>query len=307
MEPIHAHELIREVVNLLKRTLNPNIQIHQELKAQAQCVLGDSAQLHSVLLNLALNARDAMPKGGILSVSTSIVRLSTEEVKKLPFALAPGKFLKIEVKDTGTGIDPQIIDRIFDPFFTTKEVGKGTGLGLAAVYGTIQSHGGSLAVESVPNRGTAFNIFLPLTDRPTRIPLASAKGSHSGQGHVLLIEDDPLVQEMVCAVLENLGYRVSKASDGLAGVNLFKSNAQLFDLIVLDLIMPKMSGEDALKMIRQENPDIPILITSGYSEPLKSDLTLAHGVFFLKKPYDIATFSLRVKELVEVSQANHSA
>jgi PAS domain S-box-containing protein len=293
-EMVDLHAILGEVVSLLRRTIDPKIELLEELAAERCTVLGEPSQLHSALLNIAINARDALPKGGRISFTTRRTRLTEEQAARLPIACSGGEYLAVAIADDGVGMAEGTLQRIFEPFFTTKEVGKGTGLGLAAVYGTIASHQGSLEVHSKPGEGTTFQLYLPLTTREQELGSRSANQVQvAGSGRILLVEDDGLVREMAEAMLSRLGYEVTSAHDGAAGLERFL--CEPFDLVVLDLIMPRMNGEQLLLELRKRSAEQPVLITSGYSESLSPEMVRGPQVWFLKKPYDMASLSRKVK------------
>lgn len=296
-EIVDLHAILREVISLLQRTIDPKIELLENWAAEKSTVLGEPSQLHSALLNIAINARDALPKGGHIAFGTQRRRLTQEKAARLPIACAAGEYLAITIADDGVGMDAATLKRIFEPFFTTKEVGKGTGLGLAAVYGTIASHQGSLEVRSTPGEGTTFQLYLPLSEREAADQPESGQPQVKGRGRILLVEDDTLVREMAEAMLSRLGYEVISAHDGAAGLERFLSEP--FDLVVLDLIMPRMNGEQLLLELRKRSTQQPVLITSGYSESLSAETVRGPWVWFLKKPYDMASLSRKVKSAIK--------
>jgi two-component system cell cycle sensor histidine kinase/response regulator CckA len=284
-ELIDVHELIGSTIALLRHSIDRRIAIELRLAAASTQVRGDPALLQSALLNLAINARDAMPEGGTLEISTRSVELSSADCEASPFRLQPGRFLELRVRDTGSGIDDELRLRIFEPFFTTKEVGRGTGLGLAAVHGTIEEHGGSIAVESVVGQGTSFVLRLPSAQALARQPRAPAV-TLVGEGRILLVDDEDVIRRTGALLLESLGYQVVTARNGREGVELFSTQHGELDHVLLDMIMPEMNGQDAFWAMQRIDAEVPIVVCSGYAadEAVRSlrDQGLAG---FLPKPY----------------------
>lgn len=283
--PVDVLAIVKDVTEILARTLDRNIQIRVDAQAANTWVVGDDALLQNAFLNLGINAGHAMPAGGALGFKLMTRTLDGAFCDAVPFDLAPGDFLEIEVRDTGTGMSPEVRDRIFEPFFTTKEQGKGTGLGLSAVYGSVQDHHGAITVDSEPGRGTTFHIYLPLASRDQVTPAATAL-PEEGTGTLLFIDDDDLLRVTGRAMLERLGYTVFTAEDGRAGIELFRARKGQIDLILLDMIMPAMGGREALARIRDLDPDIPVVMCSGFS---KGDDLANLGEYalagFLHKPF----------------------
>lgn len=283
--PVDVLAIVKDVTEILARTLDRNIQIRVDAQAANTWVVGDDALLQNAFLNLGINAGHAMPAGGALGFKLMTRTLDGAFCDAVPFDLAPGDFLEIEVRDTGTGMSPEVRDRIFEPFFTTKEQGKGTGLGLSAVYGSVQDHHGAITVDSEPGRGTTFHIYLPLASRDQVTPAATAL-PEEGTGTLLFIDDDDLLRVTGRAMLERLGYTVFTAEDGRAGIELFRARKGQIDLILLDMIMPAMGGREALARIRDLDPDIPVVMCSGFA---KGDDLANLGEYalagFLHKPF----------------------
>jgi PAS domain S-box-containing protein len=284
-ELIDVHELIGSTVALLRHSIDRRIAIELRLAAASAQVRGDPALLQSALLNLAVNARDAMPDGGTLELSTRDVELSPADCEASPFRLRPGPFVELCVRDTGGGIDDQLRLRIFEPFFTTKAVGRGTGLGLAVVHGTVEEHGGSIAVDSVVGLGTTFVIRLPSTGAPAAHPRTPMLAP-VGEGRILLVDDEDVIRRTGALLLESLGYQVVTARNGREGVELFSTQHGELDLVLLDMIMPEMNGQDAFRAMQRIDAKVPIVVCSGYAadEAVRSlrDKGLAG---FLPKPY----------------------
>jgi signal transduction histidine kinase/ActR/RegA family two-component response regulator len=286
--PVDLNALVSDVVSLLRRSTDPNIRVLADLEARLPAVAADATLLQSAFLNLLVNARDAMPAGGTITVVTS-----TAEVDVAPGGEGPaGRCVVLEVRDTGEGIAPDVLPQIFDPFFTTKPLGHGTGLGLAAVAGTIKAHGGRIDVESAPG-ATSFRVTLPAQAEPERTAGPGADGDIvRGEGHVLLIDDDTLVSRTAVATLQSFGYRVTHASDGATAVGLVREAPTAFDVVLLDLRMPGMPGEATFAALKDAAPSLKILIWSGYGAEQDVSAMLRRGAAgFVQKPYGAASLS----------------
>jgi len=286
--PLDLHRVVHDTVLLLERSIDRRIEIQLELEAPNPLVIGDPSQLENALLNLCINARDAMPEGGVLRVATQRVPLDEAFCRALVgFSLEPGAYVRLTVEDSGHGIPPEIRDRIFEPFFTTKPTGKGTGLGLAAVYGIVKDHRGLIQVDSAPGQGTAFNIYLPL-EESALLPSESKPSlpTRLGGGSVLVIEDEEVVRSTASMLLQNLGYDVILAADGLEGIRCFQANRARIRLVLLDMVMPGISGKETAQRLATIDPSVPIIITSGFSMELCASELLNEGIHgFLHKPY----------------------
>ena len=274
--PVDLAKVVDEVLNLTRRTLGEDIEIQVELGAGDWWVLGDAGQLSQVLLNLVLNARDALPSGGKVRVCASVTAL--DRVRAEALGLSAGDWVLLQVIDNGLGMDAVTRARIFEPFFTTKELGRGTGLGLSTVYGTVSQLGGTIAVDSELGKGTRFDVYLPLTTRPAERS-APAQPRTATPATVLLSEDDRAIRELAGSVLTRAGHRVTLAENG----SLALTAAQLMgdiDLLVTDVVMPVMGGMALAKKLRVERPGLKVLFMSGYTD----DAVFRHGVVESKTP-----------------------
>jgi two-component system, cell cycle sensor histidine kinase and response regulator CckA len=264
-KPQSIHEIIHRTCQILERSIDRRITIERSLEAERETVLGDPAQLQAAFLNLAVNARDAMPEGGLLRFETAISnyrRDASHPGRRLP----PGDYLRIRVVDTGGGIPESVRPRIFEPFFTTKPIGQGTGMGLAAVYGTIAEHGGSVNLLETSSDGSSFEIFLPLSEAANSdITDNSATPRANSAQRVLLIDDEKIVRHTAKRLMESLGYEVDEAEDGIDGIERFQSGRGRYDIVVLDMVMPRLNGEDAFRRLREIQHNIPIVLCSGFS------------------------------------------
>lgn len=291
---VDLHDALDNALALLRRTINKGVEISTDFKADAHQVIGDGSMLMNAFLNLGINASHAMPGGGKLSFSTCNLTLEEAYCQASRFDLNPGRYLQVEVEDTGTGIAPEHLPRIFDPYFTTKEPGKGTGLGLAAVFGIVQQHHGAIEVSSTVGKGTTFRLFLPLAEVQMK-PAPSLEAPMAGSGTILLIDDEQIIRAASRAMLQGLGYRVLTARDGAEGLQVFARNRQEVDLVILDMIMPKMGGMECFHRLKALDPEVRVLLASGFSQPGDLASILEGGAQgFLKKPYNMLGLSKAV-------------
>ena len=301
--PSDLHTIIRETVQILTRSIDKRIAVTLELNAARHTVMGDASQLQNAALNLGVNARDAMPDGGELIFETSNLTLSPTQALDMPQTVDPGEFLVLRVRDTGCGMSESVRERVFEPFFTTKEMGKGTGMGLAAVFGTIRQHHGAISVESEVGAGTCFEIFLPTSDSTERQSRSRAVDSSALMGRrVLLIDDEEMVRKLVVDMLRSHGCHIHAEHDGAAGVAYYQRHWTEVDLIILDMIMPRMSGRDAFAALREINPAARIVIASGFSAGDDVQELLDRGAIgFLKKPFRhetlVAKLTIALREI----------
>jgi signal transduction histidine kinase/CheY-like chemotaxis protein/PAS domain-containing protein len=285
---VDLNMIVLEVVRLLSHSIDKRITINHSL-AKIPCITkGDKTQIQNIFLNLALNSRDALPDGGEILFSTRLVNVDTKWCSNVSFEFLPGSYVEICVTDNGTGMSKQVVDHLFEPFFTTKEPGKGTGMGLAAVYGTVKSHHGAITIETKTGRGTTMKVFLPAVANSDK--LVSINDSQETNtlktGHILLIDDEPLIRKAASALLKRMGYRVTTAKGGRSGVEAYKNNKDNIDLVILDMIMPDMGGRDTFRELKKINPAVITLLSSGYSIDGEANAILKEGVVgFLQKPY----------------------
>jgi signal transduction histidine kinase len=294
-----VNERIGEIYELLKRTLGERIEIRTILSPELWQVRIDSVQLENALINLAINARDAMPNGGHLTVETSNVILDEEYVSRYG-GLTPGGYVLIAVSDTGGGIPKALVRRIFDPFFTTKQPGEGTGLGLSMVYGFIRQSGGHIHVYSEEGRGSVFRIYLPRYDGDQVAAAADAEPVPTGSETILVVDDDEEVRSITKTMLEKLGYCVLAASDARMALEMLRQDASGVDLLFTDIIMPGgMSGFDLVRKAQEYYPGLKSLYTSGYTEKTLPDYQLRVGQDLLAKPYRKETLAKKVREILD--------
>ncbi|HSC87070.1 MAG TPA: ATP-binding protein [Polyangiaceae bacterium] len=291
------HETIEDVLSLVRRGISASIEVESDLSASHSVVEGDISELELAVLNLCLNARDAMPEGGKLRLSTRNVWSPSDRLGQ------PGneERLLLEVADTGSGISPDILGRIFDPFFTTKPPGAGTGLGLSAVYGAVKAHGGSVWVESTTQSGSTFIVELPVSyaTAQKRTSFDKPAGGFSG-GRVLVIDDEASVRLILTGHLEELGFEVVTAGDGHEGLTLFERDPAGFELVVLDAVMPRLSGKECLAGLRMIRDDVRVILCSGFlREQAVQDLSPNRPLEFLKKPFSRAALERALSNVLQ--------
>ncbi len=300
--PVDLHVAIDNVVALLRPSLHPGTSIARDLAASRSVVMGDVTELESALLNLGLNARDAMPGGGVLSFTTDNLLLGPDEraAGEPPYQASEG--IRVTVRDTGTGMTEQIRARVFEPFFTTKVAGQGTGLGLPAVYGAVMAHHGTIRVESEPGQGSAFILELPNVDASAEIRAEPQLGGFTRRASVLVIDDQAPVLDVTRMILENLGLDVLTAPGGAAGVARLASAPGAVDVAIVDVLMPEMSGRDCYWALKAIRPDLPIIMASGFTDDqLIEDITLDGAAAFLKKPFGHDALRTAIAQVLGVS------
>jgi PAS domain S-box-containing protein len=300
-QPLGLNAAIHETVRLLRRTVDPRIEVVIHTSADLWPVEADPGQINQVLMNLCLNARDAMPEGGRLTLETANVCLDDAQASRFTGGRA-GEFVCLRVQDTGHGIPPAILDRIFEPFFTTKEPGKGTGLGLAMVFGIVQQHQGWVDCLSQVGKGTCFEVYLPrlTTTAPAPEPSHDDNGVRGGHETILLVDDEAVVGRLGQTILERHGYRVLLAADGQQALEVYRRHQADIQLVILDLAMPRLSGPDTLRALRQLKPDVAVLISSGYSSDEDLRSVEREGVLgFVAKPYRPADLARRVRAALD--------
>ena len=312
---IDLNQLLQNLMKMFGRLLGEHIHIEVQAGSELGKIKADPGQVEQVLLNLALNARDAMPEGGHLTFQTRNISIGQEFCFSHPWARC-GEFVLLSVTDTGKGIDSEHREHIFEPFFTTKEVGKGTGLGLATVYGIVKQHDGFLQLSSEVGKGTTFRIYLPMTqeevvkEEPVEIGLLNG-----GHETILVAEDDMMVRKLVLRVLERHGYRVRVAVDGAEAINLFEKHQDEIDLVLLDVVMPKINGKAVYDAIRKKSPTIPVLFCSGYTQHILDPALVPKSEYqMIQKPYRPAELLDTIRQILDekkketvsaVSSSNH--
>ncbi len=286
-KPVDLHSLIRDTIALLERSIDKRITITTDCAAEFHIVNGDPSQIQNGLLNLFINARDAMPDGGNLHVETALAEFDETYCQVDP-DFKPGKYIQVSIQDSGHGIPLEIQANIFEPFYTTKEVGKGTGLGLASVYGMIREHHGVIRFYSEPGKGTAFHVYLPLSDKaasPNEIEYKQT--SLQGHGTILLVDDEDILRQTGSLLLEHMGYTVILAKDGAEAVKIYQERHDQIDCIILDIVMPVMNGKEAFEHLIRINPDAKVIISSGFTRDINMNTMLETGAAgYLMKPFN---------------------
>ncbi len=298
---IDLNSVNKNLSSFLEKVISKDIQL-EVMPGLLQPVKADPAQLEQVLMNLCLNARDAMPEGGRLTIETEMVQIDEAYCRYCPHA-SPGRYAVLSVSDTGVGMEPEIRDRIFEPFFTTKEGRKGTGMGLATVYGIVKQHGGFIHVYSEPKQGSLFRVYLPAIEVPglegasPPIPEQGHTESLNGSETILLAEDHESIREMVRQSLVSMGYRVLSAEDGEQALRLCERETP--ELAILDLVMPRLGGTATALKLRERFPQVSVLFTSGYSEWSSAALSQVPRARYLQKPYSPMSLARILREILE--------
>jgi two-component system, cell cycle sensor histidine kinase and response regulator CckA len=282
IQPTH---LLIDIQKIVQQTLPKSIEIDRNIPADLWTVSGDMTQLHQVLMNLCVNARDAMPQGGTIAIQAAN-RSIDKAFTRTHLDAHVGKYVEITISDTGTGIQPQLLHRIFDPFFTTKEIGKGTGLGLSAVLGIVKSHGGFLDVQSQVNQGTQIHVYIPACDPPSQ-PSQDESELPSGQQQLVLVVDDEIaISELIKTTLETYNYRVLTANDGAEAIAIYAQHCDTIDGVLIDMMMPVMDGLTTVTALHQLNSNLPVVAMSGLSSVEAIAQAKRFGCkYFLAKPY----------------------
>jgi signal transduction histidine kinase/ActR/RegA family two-component response regulator len=306
LKPLQISSIIKEALRLIRSTLPTTISINKSIEHQESIIVGNATQIHQILMNLCTNAAHAMKdRDGALSVSLrardiAIEDLSTASPGSYPPNLGPGEYVCLTVADTGHGIPPHQINRIFDPYFTTKEKDVGTGLGLAVVQSIVQHHGGAIEVNSRPGQGTAVSIYLPRVETEVKNDIRTLKSIPNGNENILFVDDDPALAELGGKLLTTLGYRVATEIDPRSALEKFNQDPDFFDLIVTDLIMPKLSGESLAQNILEQRPEIPIIACTGYSEKLNEEHLIAGGIKgVLFKPITLYNMAQTIRQALD--------
>jgi len=293
---INLNILVKEEMGLLSRIIGEDIEVQVRVAPDLRVTLADPTQIGQVLMNLCLNARDAMTGGGQLLIETQNVELGAEFCRNRAYS-RPGSFVLLSVTDTGVGMDQATMDSMFEPFFTTKETGKGTGLGLATVHGIVNQHGGFILTSSEPGKGTSFQVYLA-ADNGVHEPDDAACENQPLRGTetILLAEDHDGLRDTAQEMLQALGYRILAASDGTKALELFKLNADKIDLIVMDVVMPSLSGPEAYLEMCALRPAIPVIFTTGYTPKARALVSMVEkGASVLRKPYSLVSLSQLVR------------
>jgi len=301
--PLRISTIIREALKLLRASLPATIEIRQNLKSESDTVLANPTQIHQVLINLCTNSAQAMrEKGGVLEVRLEDTDLDSEDAAANP-ELKPGSYVILTVRDTGSGIAPEIVERIFDPYFSTRDPEQGTGMGLAVVHGIVKSTGGSIVVDSAPGEGTAIHVFFPRM-RSTVTPEARVLSPFpTGNEQILFVDDEKALVDIGVQLLEHLGYRVVARTSSIEALEAFRSQPEKFDLVMSDQTMPNMTGEMLAKELIRIRPDIPIVLCTGYSDLISEDKAKILGIKkLIMKPILMREMSEAIRQILDHRQ-----
>jgi len=293
--PMNVNDVINDSVKLFEGVLNKRIGLKVDLYNTIPTIEGDPNQLEQVIMNLMVNAKDAMPDGGLMTVKTNVIEIGKAAID-MPSDIEPGRYVVLAVSDTGCGIPKEITNRIFDPFFTTKEKGKGTGLGLATVYGIVKDHKGYISVQSDVGKGTSFHIYLPASGKT--VPLVSTLQPFvEGSENILVVDDDRDVLNFIKDILETHGYTVIPANNSLTAIDTFKNLSGKIHIVITDIIMPLMEGNELIRNLREIKPDIKIIVVSGYSNDTVQREKIADA--FIKKPFESIELLTAVRQILD--------
>ncbi len=296
-QPVDLNQVVETVLKLLSRTLDKNIAIHQSCTEEEAIIEGDAGQLEQTLLNLCLNARDAMPNGGKLSIETQVVYLD-RYFARYHLGIQPGHFTLLAVTDTGVGMSKATKGKIFEPFFSTKQADKGSGLGLAMVYGIIKNHKGYINVYSEKGKGSVFKVYLPLSDqKAVVVPREAVKiDSLRGNETILVVDDEDSIRKLLNKLLSQNGYKVLLAEDGQQAVDIFQEHKEEIDLVILDMITPRMNGREVYNLLKGFRADVRVILCSGYSPDSQIQELLDTAQGFVQKPYRVDELLSKVRE-----------
>jgi PAS domain S-box-containing protein len=299
--PVQVKHIVKDLVNVLQETLPKSISLKFDVATSPWLVAADPTQIHQVLMNLCLNARDAMPAGGVLRIGLENVQIDENYSRMNPEA-TPGGYVQITVEDTGTGMTPDTVKRIFDPFFTSKALGRGTGLGLSTALTIVKSHHGFINVYSEPGRGSRFSISLPAMEGQVEIPEPAARSAYPrGNGElILVVDDEKSIVGITTATLENFGYRTLSASDGAKGLEAYSNSTEPIALVLTDISMPDMDGPSMIRALREANPDVKIIGMSGLMNPEQTaEMEKLDVSSFLTKPFTSSTLITSIAEALQ--------
>lgn len=298
-KPTNIVSIVKESFKLLRASIPTSIEIRQNIAKDVDTILADPTQINQVLINLCTNADHAMPDGGIIEIILNNVELDEANTAQHP-DLHLGRYVNLTVTDTGHGIPQEVIDRIFDPYFTTKEVGKGTGMGLAVVHGIVKGHNGTITVESEAGKGTTFSILFPATEKDAVIESEPTEKLPTGNERILIIDDEPSIVNMARQMLERLGYEVVTQMSSIEALELFCSKPDQFDLIITDMTMPSMTGDKLVKEILNIRPDMPTIISTGFSDKIDAEKVKEIGATeYVEKPVDMRSFAIKVRSVLD--------
>ncbi|MEI6135592.1 MAG: response regulator, partial [Desulfomonile sp.] len=300
IQPVELNRLVGSICSMLTHVISKTIDIELFVADDLWTVNAVPNQIDQILMNLAVNARDAMPDGGKLTIKTKNIVLDEEFCLSYP-EMKPGRYVMLSVTDTGTGMDPETASHIFEPFFTTKEKGKGTGLGLSVVYGIVEQYGGRIVCESAPSVGTTFRLYFQAIEDVHEEEYFEKKEPHRGQGEtILLVDDEPGFLELAGRTLNRSNYRVIKASNGKEALNLYEKHRAEIRLVIMDLLMPEMDGRRCLEALRKVDPNVRVLIASGaLNSEIEADLKEIGAKGLIAKPFDMPQLLEKIREIID--------
>ena len=292
MVSVDLNRVIHDVVVMLEHMLDKRIVIETVTQSGQCCTAGDPTQLQNCLLNLAINAKDAMPQGGLLKISSQDVKLDHEQIQAQNITLEPGDYIRIDVSDTGTGMSQEVKRRLFEPFFTTKSHGEGTGMGLAAVYGTLINHGGAITVETDEGMGSCFSLYFPKCHYKQAEEVINEIETVSRKTHIMLVDDEEIIRTYTKVLFEEHDYTVQTCEHGTEAIDYYRVHGDKVDLVVLDMMMPQMSGKEVFYALKTLDPEVKVIIASGYGMDKDIQNLLDNGVLeFVQKPFTLEKLS----------------
>ncbi|MDH4205876.1 MAG: PAS domain S-box protein [Desulfobacteraceae bacterium] len=298
VKPIDLNKLLKETSNTFK-IAKKDIRIHKYLTENLYKIEADIGQIEQAILNLFVNAADAMPEGGELFIETKNV--TDKDIPGKPYHPKPGSYVLLTIKDTGIGMDKMTRERIFEPFFTTKSLAEGTGLGLSSTYGIIKGHGGYIGVDSEKGHGATFRLYLPATEKDVKKEKRAPDKIVKGKETILFVDDESTVIEGCEGMLNKMGYNVSIAGSGKEALEIYKRKSDEIDMVILDMIMPEMSGGETYDRLKEMNPDIKVLLASGYSIKGQATEILKRGCNgFIQKPFNMEALSMKIREILDI-------
>ncbi|MDX2444307.1 MAG: response regulator [Bacteroidales bacterium] len=300
MMPIEAVTVIKESLTFLRSTLPTTVEINEYLPEDDIIILGDSTQINQVMMNLGINASQSMEEtGGTLNIIVKMITLEAENPQCFK-DLTPGNYLKITFSDTGSGINPEIVNEIFDPYFTTKEMGKGSGMGLSIVHGIVKNHGGSVSVDSQPGKGSSFHLLFPVVDEKPVNETVMTDEYSLGTETILFVDDEKAITDMAQKILEKLGYKVTVRLNPIEALSLFQSKPDAFDLVVTDMTMPHMTGVKLAQKLKEIRSDIPVIICTGHSSLIDEEKAKRFGIDgYLMKPMPMSIVSKEIRRVLD--------
>ncbi len=305
--PVDMNDIVDETLKIIDRTFDKSIEIEARQNSSSPAVEADAGQIQQVLMNLCVNARDAMPAGGKLILETDVANL-TEEYVKTHAGANMGTHVVLSVTDTGIGMDRDTMQRIFEPFFTTKGKGEGTGLGLSMVYGVVKNHGGHVRVYSEPGEGTTFKVYLPVSDKTEVKGLSDIETPSTGNELILVVDDEESIRDVAKDILETYGYRVVLAQNGVEALEVYKERQDEIGLVILDMVMPKMGGRETFQELKKLNPEVRTVLSTGYSQNAKAKEILDNGAMgFVQKPYLVNALLSKVRSALDASMRAHKS